>query len=340
MVDDSVITMNELNTLTEQTAPRLLRQYQEDPQALDKQFRQLQTANLDRLIERQLILHDFKTGGYAPLPQSLINDLVQERIKQDFGDRATLTKTLEARGMTFETFRDQVRERFIVEALRSKYVSSEIIISPHKIQEYYAAHRNDFKVEDQVKVRVIVLKKSDDTNAPPAERLAEEIHRKLQQGASFEDMAKIYSQGTARGQGGDWGWQNKSEMTPGLADVAYSLGVGKVSGVFSRTYGDNYWVYRYDEGRPTMALHYGVDGASDKQALLEKRAIKDGDALTSLPEPKEFYLMKVEDSRPAHFKSLSEVRTTIESTLLIQEQDRLEKQWLEKLRKKTFVKLY
>ena len=50
--------------------------------------------------------------------------------------------------------------------------------------------------------------------------------------------------------------------------------------------------------------------------------------------------MLVEDKRPARFKPLSDVRVQIEKDLQAQERTRLEKQWVEKLKKKTFVRVF
>jgi peptidyl-prolyl cis-trans isomerase SurA len=339
VVDDSVITYHEVSVLNEQTYAALARKYQSEPSTLEKKLHEMETDNLNSLVERQLVLHDFKTAGYS-LPDTVLNDMVQERIRQDFGDRATLTKTLEARGITFDKFRQQVRERFIVEALRSKNISSEIIISPHKVEQFYLAHRDEFSVEDRVRLRVIVLKNSTDTNSPPADRLAGEIYIKLKDGASFAEMATIYSQGSQRNQGGDWGWYEKSQLLKGLSDVAYSVGVGKISHVFCRTAGDDYWVYEYDQGKPINGRHYGTDAATKKEKVVEEREFKDPGELASLPTPTEFYLLRVEDSQTAHFKPLSEVRGVIETSLVNDEQARLMKQWIDKLRKKTFVRTF
>jgi len=70
---------------------------------------------------------------------------------------AFLTKTLQAEGITYEKFRNQVRDNFIEQALRGKNVSAEIMISPHKIERYYQSHQDQFKLEDQIKLRMIVL---------------------------------------------------------------------------------------------------------------------------------------------------------------------------------------
>jgi hypothetical protein len=47
--------------------------------------------------------------------------------------------------------------------------------------------------------------------------------------------------------------------------------------------------------------------------------------------------MMVEDKRPAHLKPLGEVREQIEKDLILEERNRLEKQWIEKLKKKTYI---
>ena len=52
---------------------------------------------LEQLIERQLILHEFDTEGYK-LPDGAVDQMVQERIRERYGDRITLMKTLQAQG--------------------------------------------------------------------------------------------------------------------------------------------------------------------------------------------------------------------------------------------------
>ena len=52
------------------------------------------------------------------------------------------------------------------------------------------------------------------------------------------------------------------------------------------------------------------------------------------------YLMLVEEARNAHVRPLGEVREEIERILVITERGRLQKQWIEKLRKKSFVRYF
>ncbi len=286
VVNDKVITYAEVEDYARDAANALRQQYASQPEIFQQKLNELLNDALDQLVERQLILHSFDTDGYK-MPDSAMDEIVQDRIHQQFGDRVTLMKTLQARGMTYEQWRQQIRDQYISTALRSQNIQHEIIISPAKILDYYHDHQGDYKVEDQVKLRMIVLTKSspDDTNAI---QLAHEIQAKLKDGATFIEMASIYSQGSQQHQGGDWGWVERSVLRPELASVAFSLARGQVSDV--------------------------------------------------LDAPDAVYLMLVEDTKLAHAKPLADVREDIEKNLRSQQQARLQKQWIDGLKKKTFVR--
>jgi parvulin-like peptidyl-prolyl isomerase len=289
VVNSGVVTFAEVEEFAAPAAQALRREYAGEPNLFQQKLGDALSDGLEQLVERQLILHSFDTEGYR-LPDTVVDELVQERIRERFGDRITLMKTLQAEGMTFEKFHREVREQYIVSALRAKNLSPEkIIISPYKVETYYLAHQDDFKVEDEIKLRMIVLNKTsgDDTNTTS---LAREILAKIKEGATFQEMASVYSQGSQRSQGGDWGWVERSVLRKELADTAFALKAGQISGV--------------------------------------------------IETPETCYLMLVEQTRPTHVKPLSEVRDDVEVTLRTQEQKQLEQQWIEKLKKKAFIRLF
>ncbi|HLP78719.1 MAG TPA: peptidylprolyl isomerase [Candidatus Paceibacterota bacterium] len=288
IVHDSIVTYQQVEDYTAPFVDDLRRQFRGDPQGYQKKLYEVLNENTEVLVQREMILHEFETAGYK-LPESVIDDYVEQRIRSRYGNRATLTKTLQAEGITFEKFRKQIRDQFIVEQMRLKNVSDAVMISPHKIEVYYVTHTNDFKVEEQVKLRMIILNKNGD-DPSQARKLADEIQTKLKDGASFAEMASVYSQDAKRSQGGLWDWVEKSVLRKDLADAAFSLKTGQRSDV-----------------------------------------IETSDAC---------YLMLVEDKRPEHIKALNDVREDIEKTLLAQERDRLQKQWNDRMKKKTFVRYF
>ena len=230
VVNSGVVTFAEVEDFAAPAAQALRREYAGEPGVFQQKLGAALNDGLEQLVERQLILHSFDTEGYR-LPDTVVDELVQDRIRERFGDRITLTKTLQAQGETFEKFRQDVRDQYIVAALRNKNISPEkIIISPYKVETYYLAHQDDFKVEDEIKLRMIVLNKTsgDDTNTAS---LAREILAHIKEGAAFPEMASVYSQGSQRSQGGDWGWVERSVLRKELADVAFALKPGQVSDV-------------------------------------------------------------------------------------------------------------
>ena len=233
IVNNTVITRAQVEEFVAPAIDTLRQQYAGQMDAGDvfaEKATQIFNDGLEQLVERQLILHDYETAGYVPLPDSFVNQLVDDRIRERYGDRITFMKTLQAQGMTYEQFRKDVRDQYIVAAMRNKNISQEIVISPYKIEQYYLAHQDDFKVGDQVKLRMIVLNKSSDDDQS-AHRMAEEILTQIKQGASFDQMASVYSQGSQKSEGGEWGWIDRSVLRKQLADVAFSLKPGQMSDI-------------------------------------------------------------------------------------------------------------
>jgi parvulin-like peptidyl-prolyl isomerase len=89
-------------------------------------------------------------------------------------------------------------------------------------------------------------------NKPPgdagtAKQLAEEIHRKISEGASFAEMAKIHSDGPQRSSGGETDWTQRDTLRKELADVAFSLKPGEKSGVIELP--DSCWLMQVEDKR-------------------------------------------------------------------------------------------
>jgi parvulin-like peptidyl-prolyl isomerase len=349
VVHDSVVTHGEVQTMAQPAEQMLAREYRGQPELYQKKLSDARNDTLQQLVERQLILHDFKSSFDKPEQQAVLEKMINKDIDQEIageirtrfgGNRLSFIQTLRAEGITLERHRQQLRDRMLVTWLRQKNISSEIIVSPHRVEAYYAAHREEFKMQEEVKLRMIVLNCSGDGGAARTEKLADEVLAKLKEGATFIEMATVYSEGSQRKQGGDLGWWELSRLNRGLADTAASLQAGQHSGVMSRSAGDDYWVCQYSNGVATVGRHYVADTVLKKENLEEERRFDSAAASTNLPPPTEFYMMLVEDKRPARYKTLLEVRQQIEKDLVTQEQKRLETQWIAKLKKKTFVRYF
>jgi len=338
LVNDAVITYEEIERNIAPAVEVLLHQYGRQSELFQKKLAALREDMTKQLVERQLILDDFKSSGYK-LPESFVDESIQSRIREKFGDRVTLTKTLQGQGITYEEFRRQEGDRIIVNFLREKNVPSDIVISPQKIENYYREHGDQYQLEDQVKLRLLVLNQQPSEPPGRARKLAQEILVKLKEGASFADMASLYSEGSQRAQGGDWGWVERKVPKKGLADVAFSLKKGETSGVIRliKREDDSYAVYHYLPGGEIKTIHHYT---KDDTLIEEKAPAFRLDEEPPSAAREEVYLMLAEDVRASYRRPVAEVRQEIEKTLLAQERARLQKKYIDRLTKKSFVRYF
>ena len=158
IVNDKVITYSEVRDYVQPVVQQLRRTYSGNE--LVEKVRTAQMDALNNLIDRDLIIQEFNQKGYN-FPATVIDGQLNDVIANDFGgDRSTFIKTLQAQRMTLAQYRDQLRDRIIVQAMRNRKTQQEVVASPYKIEKYYQEHLDDYKVGDQIKLRMIFIKKA------------------------------------------------------------------------------------------------------------------------------------------------------------------------------------
>jgi len=201
------------------------------PEILKQRITDLRNNTVELLIERLLILDDFNNNPNYKLPESVVEDVIRRRIRDKFGDRARMIKTLEQQGIKLETFRQRIKDEIIVNAMEFKNVGSGIVISPYKIQTEYELHLDDMKVDDEVKLRMIFLANKPDRDAQATEKMAEEILSRIKGGASFAEEASTNSDDAYKAEGGLRPAEDRKTLREDLAKVAFSLKPGDLSDV-------------------------------------------------------------------------------------------------------------
>ncbi len=288
-VNDAVITFEDVQGFARramETAARRARNQTE----FDQDSLRIQKDALDQLIDRRLIVQEFRKSGYN-LPEAIIDDLVKDRVKREFGDRVTLTKMLRESGRTYETFRQEEKDALVVYQMVRKNIAQEIVISPKKIERYYAQNGEKFRVGDRSKVRIILIDARRHARGEP-KLLAQAVLGRLKAGEDFAKVADEVSDDARANKGGDRGWieAKDTSLRKELHDLAFQLKPGEVSEVLE------------------------LDGSA--------------------------FILKVEERKSAEVRPISEVRLDIEEALKQSERDRLQKAWIERLRKKAYIRYF
>lgn len=262
IVNDKVITYSEVRDVVEPRERLLRAQY--SGQELVNKITELRKAALQDLIDRQLIIQAFEKEKFQ-IPPHFVDERVEEVIRENFGgDRHAFIKTMESQKYTMSKFRDLEREKIIVQAMRAKNVSSNLIIPPGKVEEYYRKHKDLFSTKAQIKLRMIMIPGHTEAGGSAVQSsMAEEIRAKLITGADFDKMAQMYSEDSTRDLGGDWGWIDDKTLAPELSQVAFNLKPGEISKVV--VLGGNHYIMKVDarqggEAKPLKDVRAEIEG--------------------------------------------------------------------------------
>ena len=114
-------------------------------------------------------------------------------------------------------------------------------VSDAEIQQYYTQHINDYKVDEQVKVRHILIKVDQGADAKAdaaAKAKAEDILKQLKAGGNFAELAKANSDDPgSKDQSGELGFLKRGATVPEFDQSAFSLPVGQLSGLVKTKFG-------------------------------------------------------------------------------------------------------
>lgn len=421
IVNSNVITYSQVMELVQPVNRELRRNF--SGQELDDQRRKAQEDALNTLIEHALIVQEFDAKGYK-IPETYVEGQINNRIATEFGgNRAAFIKTLEAENLTLSQFRDQERERIIIEVMRDQRARKTMVVSPYKIAQYYQDHIDQFKVGDQVKLRMIYVKRGEPV-AADAVANGQDSASATNQAASTNSAAAAAVTNSAASTGSSTttvaeatAVTNASEVTLTNAEVSAAVSTTTVSGTatavtntveVATTNGVATTAGAETNAAATGATTNGVTAAavSDTNATataattattalpavdLQRKLAEEilgkldaGDSFESLArvysegkEAKEggdwgwighdilrkelnetafslkpgqhsrvietaegYYILEVNDVKPAHTTPLAEVRDDIEKTLLQQQRAQMQEQWVKDLRAKAYIRLF
>jgi len=114
-------------------------------------------------------------------------------------------------------------------------------VSEAEIQQYYNQHLKDYQVDEQVKVRHILIKVDQGADAKAdaaAKAKAEDILKQIKGGGNFADLAKKYSDDPgSKDQGGELGFLKRGATVPEFDQAAFTLQPGQTSDLVKTKFG-------------------------------------------------------------------------------------------------------
>jgi peptidyl-prolyl cis-trans isomerase D len=123
----------------------------------------------------------------------------------------------------------------------SKIPGGKPQVSDAEVQTYYTSHEAQYKTEEQVKTRHILIASKAGADAQTdaaAKAKAQDVLKQLQGGANFADLAKKYSEDPgSKDTGGELPMIPTSSLDPAYAKAAMALNPGQTSGLVKSAFG-------------------------------------------------------------------------------------------------------
>ena len=181
------------------------------------------------MIDQQLLLSKGKELGITGDAET-IRELDDIRKRANLPDMDALQKAAEQQGVSFEDFKQNIRNQAITQQVVRDEVGKRIgeSMTPSAEQAYYAAHAKDFEQPEQVHLSEILIPTADNATDPQiaeAQAKADAVEAKLKGGANFADVAKSSSGGPTASAGGDLGDFKRGTLGDVLEKATFSLPV-------------------------------------------------------------------------------------------------------------------
>ncbi len=189
------------------------------------ELKRLYEEGLNALIERYLILDAFADEA-TRMPEWPVELEIESAIRENFkGDRSALIAALSKDRLTFEEWRQQIRNHLLVALFRNRHVTQRAHVTPAQVEQYYAEHADRYRRPDRVRIGMIVLQKERSSYATDLEN----ARQRLQKGEDFSLVARALSHDATAELGGDWGWIPLRDLRAELQTAIGSLQPGAVS---------------------------------------------------------------------------------------------------------------
>ncbi len=223
VVNGEIITLSELKTATSAFLAQLEGKRLDHDGSIERQI-------LKALIEEKLVEQAAQRMGIAPTERE-VDRAIKDLMEKNGLDEETFRRLLRKNGVEYGEFRRKVRRDLTQVRFIERVINPRITVREEEVKAYYRKHRKDFSRPLEVRLRDIFIPFPDNSflGKEKARSLAMDIYERLKKGEDFASLAREFSKGPGRKEGGDIGYVKKGELDPAIEEVAFKLKPGEIS---------------------------------------------------------------------------------------------------------------
>jgi len=289
VVNQQVITLRDILDRSGSTLAQLDRDNSLSEDERRRRKSELNAAVLRQIIAEKLLfaegnrLLNANEGLKKHFDENIENQLQEDR--RHAGGDAAFRDALQKKGLTYQAYADQVRERTLADYVRYQFVMRDLSVAPREILEYYQQNLNQFEEPAQVRFRGIFIRADGTQDREAARKSAEDLLAQLKKTADFAQLAKERSALHAE-EGGLWDFTEQGTLPKPVDDRLFSLSLGEIGGPIetempgpSRTTESGFLIVKVEARKPARTRPFEEVQRPIEDLLLARKRVSRFEAL-------------------------------------------------------------
>ena len=207
---------------------------------------------IENEIVRELVYQQAKAEGVQVTSEEIEDTL--KNLKKGYPDDKAWKEALKARGIDEARIRHSIEQDLMARQLLENQVRGKVEITDAQVKNFYEEHQDRFRRPEAYRAQHIFiayipadkratlpeeqLKEQADSLRADARKRIEAVQEKLNQGESFENLARQFSEDAASAsKGGDLGFIYKGVFDPAFDEAVNRLKPGETSDIVESSFG-------------------------------------------------------------------------------------------------------
>jgi peptidyl-prolyl cis-trans isomerase SurA len=228
VVNETVVTRHELDEVLRATVRQLQKQGVQPPASsvLEKQL-------LERIILNQVQLQLAKETGLT-VSDTELDQTLRRIAQQNNMSLPEFYSALERDGISFNRFRDEIRDEIILVRLKEREVSNRVHVTEGEVDNFLNSQEGSPSQDDEYRISHILIQvpeKATPSQVSEKRLRADAALAQLKDGAEFARVAAEFSEAPDAMEGGLLDWRPGAQLTKKFAEVLGPMKPGEITPV-------------------------------------------------------------------------------------------------------------
>jgi len=252
IVNGSVITGEEFNRELSQVKQRIS---QQELEISSPQLEGIRNEILDNMINLELLFQESRNNGIKVEKEAIDSQI--KSLKQKFSNDTEFEKLLSELKLSERALKLQIKKRIAIQEFIETQIVQKIKIPDEESKVFYDTYPDLFKQPEQIKASHILIKvepDADEIKKSEAKQKIKKIQRELNKGGDFAVLAKEFSEGPSKTNGGDLDYFTRGQMVKSFEDAAFALKPEEISNIVETQFG--YHLIKVKDKQPEKTIPY------------------------------------------------------------------------------------